>query len=28
MASKKQIEDSWGEAKPIRGKSPDAWRRD
>ncbi|MGD8836166.1 MAG: hypothetical protein PVJ19_14575 [Desulfobacteraceae bacterium] len=28
MASKKQIENLWSEAKPIRGKSPDAWRRD
>ncbi len=28
MATKKQIEHAWGKATPIRGKNPDAWRRD
>lgn len=28
MASKKRINDTWGEAKPIRGKNPDTWRKD
>ena len=28
MASKKQIEDAWSEAKPIRGKNSETWRRD
>ncbi len=28
MASKKDINDAWNEGKPIRGKNPDAWRKD
>lgn len=28
MATKKQVEDTWDKAKPIRGKNPDAWRKD
>ena len=28
MASKKQIEHVWKEAKPIRGRDPDSWRKD
>lgn len=28
MATKKQIEDTWGKAQAIRGKSPDTWRKD
>ena len=28
MASKEIIDNVWEKAKPIRGKNPDAWRRD
>lgn len=28
MPSKKQIEDAWNKAKPIRGENPDTWRKD
>lgn len=28
MASKKEIEQAWEKAKPIRGKNPDTWRKD
>lgn len=28
MATKKQIEHAWENAKPIRGQNPDTWRRD
>lgn len=28
MATKKLIEEVWEKAKPIRGKDPDAWRKD
>lgn len=28
MASKKTIDDVWDKGKPIRGKNPEAWRRD
>ena len=28
MPTKKQIEDAWAEAKPMRGKNPDSWRKD
>jgi len=28
MATKKQIEHAWENAKPIRGQNPDAWRKD
>lgn len=28
MPSKKQIDQAWEKAKPIRGRNPDAWRRD
>jgi hypothetical protein len=28
MASKKVVEEVWEKASPIRGRSPDAWRRD
>jgi hypothetical protein len=28
MPSKKQIEDTWEKARPIRGQNPHAWRRD
>ena len=28
MATKKQIKDTWNEAKIIRGKNPDVWRKD
>jgi 5-methylcytosine-specific restriction endonuclease McrA len=28
MPSKKTIDTVWEKAKPIRGKNPDAWRRD
>jgi len=28
MASKKQIQEVWEKAKPIRGKDPDVWRKD
>ena len=28
MASKKQIQEMWGKARPIKGKNPDVWRKD
>ena len=28
MTSKKQIEQVWDKAKPVRGRNPDAWRKD
>jgi len=28
MASKKDIDNAWEKAKPIRSKNPDAWRKD
>ncbi len=28
MTSKKDVEQVWEKAKPIRGKDPDVWRRD
>jgi 5-methylcytosine-specific restriction endonuclease McrA len=28
MATKQQIKDAWEEAKPIRGKDSDVWRKD
>ena len=28
MATKKQINHAWENAKPIRGKKPETWRRD
>ena len=28
MASKKQIDQAWDKAKPIRGENPDTWRKD
>ena len=28
MATKRQKEHAWENAKPIRGKNPDSWRRD
>lgn len=28
MASKKQKEDAWNKARPIRGKNPNLWRQD
>ena len=28
MASKRQQRIAWGNAKPIRGKNPNLWRRD
>ena len=28
MPTKKQIEDAWQEANPIRGKNPETWRKD
>ena len=28
MASKKQIDDAWDKAKPLRGKNPDTWAKD
>ncbi len=28
MSTKKQIQDTWEEAKPIRGKNPNVWRKD
>ena len=28
MASKKQIQEVWEKAKPIRGKDLDVWRKD
>lgn len=28
MASKKDIENAWEKAKPIRGRNSDAWRKD
>jgi 5-methylcytosine-specific restriction endonuclease McrA len=28
MPSKKQIQDSWEEAKSVRGRNPENWRKD
>jgi hypothetical protein len=28
MPTKKQVENAWDRAAPIRGRSPDTWRRD
>ena len=28
MASKKEIDQIWEKAKPVRGKNPDSWRKD
>jgi len=28
MASKKQVQDIWNKAKPMRGKNPDVWKKD
>lgn len=28
MSTKKQIKDAWEEAKPMRGKDSDVWRKD
>lgn len=28
MANKKQVEQAWDGAKPIRGKNPESWRKD
>ena len=28
MASKKQIQQTWEKAKTIRGRNPEAWRKD
>ena len=28
MPSKKDIESAWEKGKPIRGKTPDTWRKD
>lgn len=28
MATKKQINDNWDKAKPIRGRNEETWRRD
>jgi 5-methylcytosine-specific restriction endonuclease McrA len=28
MVTKKQVEEAWERASTIRGKNPDAWRRD
>lgn len=28
MPNKKQVQDAWEEAKSMRGKDPDVWRKD
>lgn len=28
MATKRQKDHAWENAKPVRGKNPDSWRRD
>lgn len=28
MVSKKKVEEVWEKARPVKGKNPDAWRKD